>query len=83
MMELSHAFAHFTIQQSEGKFVVLDIQGIGGIFIDPAIVTDSAVDPGAYLFTPANNRVGLGVYKQQHICNTICKQLNLLSIGSN
>ena len=35
----AECYSHFTFKKSEGKFVVLDIQGCGLTFCDPEIAT--------------------------------------------
>ena len=61
-MMLCHSFAHFVYNLSNGRFTVLDLQGVGDVFIDPAITSNSSIDPDFELFTPANNPL---------TCNTI------------
>ena len=39
LLDLCLSFCHFTLEQSNGQMIVLDIQGVNNTFIDPVICT--------------------------------------------
>ena len=39
LLDLCLSFCHFTLEQSNGQKIVLDIQGVNNTFIDPVICT--------------------------------------------
>ena len=79
--ELSHAFAHFTLQYTNDDLIVLDVQGVGTYFMDPAVCTNSTLDPNEERGDSANLFAeSIKNFKEQHVCNHFCAAANLSSL---
>jgi hypothetical protein len=63
------AFSHFTFQQSEGRMVVCDIQGVHDMYTDPQIHTLDGKGYGQGNM----GRGGIEKWIQSHVCNDICR----------
>ena len=75
----AQAFSHFTYETSEGKVMVLDIQGSGYTLYDPEIAsTEIQNEDGSYQFC-AGNLAGKAIesFFQNHQCNCYCKLLKV------
>lgn len=75
----AEAFAHFTYEKSEGKLIVLDIQGAGYTLYDPEIATLQLLsDEGNYMFCTGNlSETAIKGFFSAHDCNKFCKLLDL------
>jgi hypothetical protein len=75
--QAAQAFSHFTFERSRGRFLVSDLQGVGGVLTDPAIHT---LDPERFKLTDTNlNQEGFKFFFATHVCNGICVKLGLKS----
>jgi hypothetical protein len=73
----AQAFSHFTFDRSQGRFLVSDLQGVGGILTDPAVHT---ADPERFKLVRMNlNKAGFKFFFGSHVCNGICVKLGLKS----
>ena len=72
-------FVHFTHEKSEGKLIVLDIQGAGYTLYDPEIASlDLLSDDGTYQFCTGNlSEIAMKNFFEKHQCNKFCKLLGL------
>lgn len=77
--EKAQAFSHFAYEKSEGKLIVLDIQGAGYALYDPEIASlDLLSDEGTYQFCTGNlSDIAMQKFFDQHQCNEYCKLLKL------
>ena len=74
--ELSEAFSHFSLQDSDEEWAALDIQGVGSTLIDPCM---ASVKQG--MFDKANLGLpAIARFKRQHSCNKYCEQLSLTTL---
>lgn len=78
--QAAQAFAHFTFERSQGRFLVSDLQGVGGLLTDPAI---HAVDPERFVLADTNlGSEGFKFFFATHVCNGICTKLGLKSTSA-
>jgi hypothetical protein len=71
------AFSHFTFQKSGGQMVVCDIQGVEDFYTDPQIHTLAGRDYGQGNM----GKKGIEKFICSHVCNDICKRLQLRPIS--
>eukprot|EP01006_Ploeotia_vitrea_P024130 TRINITY_DN56869_c0_g1_i1.p1 TRINITY_DN56869_c0_g1~~TRINITY_DN56869_c0_g1_i1.p1 ORF type:complete len:690 (+),score=46.21 TRINITY_DN56869_c0_g1_i1:168-2072(+) len=67
------AFSHYTFERSGKKELVVDIQGVGALYTDPQIVTESGKEYG-------DGNIGLAgfaLFFHAHRCNHVCKAMGL------
>ena len=76
----AEAFVHFTHKKSEGKLIVLDIQGTGYILYDPEIASlDLLSDDGTCQFCTGNlSEIAMKNFFEKHQCNKYWKLLGLM-----
>lgn len=72
-------FVHFTHKKSEGKLIVLDIQG-GGYTLHRQIASpDLLSDDGTCQFCTGNlSEIAMKNFFEKHQCNKYCKLLGLM-----
>ena len=73
----SHILCSFL--HSDHQHTVLDIQGVGTSYTDPAIVSRQQLKYG-YTDTGYN---GLQSFFQKHVCSPVCKALRLRRVDGN
>ncbi|KAL8243958.1 hypothetical protein R6Q59_010216 [Mikania micrantha] len=75
--QAAQAFSHFTFERSRGRFLVCDLQGVGGVLTDPAVHT---VDPERFKLGDTNlGSDGFKFFFATHACNDVCRRLELKS----
>ncbi|EFX02721.1 mhck ef2 kinase domain family protein protein [Grosmannia clavigera kw1407] len=73
----AQAFSHFTFERSQGRFLICDLQGVGGVLTDPAVHTR---DHTRFRLTDTNlNEEGFKLFFATHKCNILCERLRLQS----
>ncbi|KAG1709475.1 hypothetical protein DVH05_020130 [Phytophthora capsici] len=73
--ETAQAFSHFTWQKTFGELMVVDLQGVGGIFTDPQIHSKSGKFGYGNLV-----EVGMTAFFATHECNSVCSALGLKTL---
>jgi hypothetical protein len=77
--DVAAAFSHFSFLHSDHEYAVLDIQGVGSTYTDPAIVS---LDQLKYGYTDTGYSA-LQSFFQKHTCNHVCKELGLCKVDGN
>ena len=73
----AQAFSHFTFERSKGRFIACNLQGVGGMLMNPCIHTQ---DPEQFKLVDTNlNADGFEFFFSTHKCNYICRRLRLRS----
>eukprot|EP00899_Mesostigma_viride_P019617 jgi/Mesvir1/27657/Mv07381-RA.2 len=67
------AFSHFTFIVSNGKELVVDVQGVGDLYTDPQIHTISGEGYGGGNL----GAEGIAMFFLTHICNPLCARIKL------
>ena len=70
--KVAQAFSHYTFQKSQGYFLVCDLQGVIQNLTDPLVLTKKNTKNNAN-----TSAMGILAFFQTHICNHICKELEL------
>uniref|UniRef100_A0A7S1N3Q9 Alpha-type protein kinase domain-containing protein n=1 Tax=Eutreptiella gymnastica TaxID=73025 RepID=A0A7S1N3Q9_9EUGL len=73
-----NAFSHFSYLISGCRYIILDVQGVGDTFTDPAVVS---IDQARFGYTDTGIK-GIRDFFKRHICNDVCRQLQLPPILS-
>ena len=75
----AQTFSHFTFEKSDGKVIVLDIQGSGYTLYGPEIASiDIQNEDGSYQFCTGNlAKQAIDSFFDNHKCNWYCKLLQL------
>ncbi|KAL3672957.1 hypothetical protein V7S43_002258 [Phytophthora oleae] len=73
----AQAFSHFTWQRTFGELMVVDLQGVGGIFTDPQIHSKSGKFGCGNLL-----EVGMTAFFATHECDAVCSALGLKPLQS-
>ncbi|TMW56778.1 hypothetical protein Poli38472_006788 [Pythium oligandrum] len=73
LSDSAQAFSHFTWQKTYGQLLVVDLQGVGGVFTDPQIhaLQESQFGHGNL------SMAGMTAFFATHKCNSVCKTLQL------
>ncbi len=84
-LNLPSAFAHWTWQNSGGKFMICDIQGVRKgtkyVLTDPCV--HSSRESGINRFGLSDlGEEGMRKFFQKHVCNDLCRGLYLVDIRS-
>lgn len=78
--ETAMAFSHYSWQYTNGKLMVVDLQGVNYILTDPQIHTHG---DGGEQFGEGNlGTRGIAAFFATHECNDICRQLDLVPLSS-
>ena len=79
LMGKAECFAHFTFQKSQGKLIVLDIQGSDQYLYDPETASSELFnDDGTIMFCNGNlTKEAINTFFANHICNHYCNLLKL------
>ena len=72
---------HFSFEKSDGKLMLLDIQGAGDL-CDPEIASSELLsEEDEYQFRIGNLSVeAINKFCQSHSCNTYCKSIGLKAL---
>ena len=73
---------HFSFEKSDGKLMLLDIQGAGDLLCDPEIASSELLsEEDEYQFCIGNLSVeAINKFCQSHSCNTYCKSIGLKAL---
>ena len=79
MVEKAECYAHFTYEKSEGKLIVLDLQGSYYTLYDPEVSSSELLgDDGNMQFCNGNLAAqAMENFFSNHKCNFYCKLLKL------
>ncbi|KAH9453368.1 hypothetical protein MJO29_012795 [Puccinia striiformis f. sp. tritici] len=76
LFQLMNAFTHWTYNESRGKHLVSDLQGVGPQLTDPQII-----DMNPHSWSDGNtSRAGIQQFLKEHVChpgNNVCEALRL------
>ena len=80
----AQCFAHFTYEKSQGKLIVLDVQGAGFNLYDPEIASAELTDDkGSLRFCNGNlAKEAINNFFSKHKCNFYCRILKLKLLPS-
>lgn len=67
------AFSHFTFHESEGREMVVDVQGVGDLYTDPQFHTHDGEEYGEGNLGPR----GMASFLSTHHCDDLCRLLGL------
>lgn len=74
----AECLSHFSFIKSQGKLMVMDIQGCGEKLYDPEIASSDLIQEGEVLFCAGNlSRKAIDNFIIMHTCNKYCKMLKL------
>jgi len=71
------AFSHYTYNVSNKELLVCDIQGVGDCYTDPQVHSNLR---GVRFGKGDRGRQGITDFFSNHICNDVCKYLNLPNV---
>ena len=79
VIKKAEAFVHYTYSKSEGKLMVLDIQGVGNMLCDPEIATEDITDTDEEFYFCIGNLTTLGIqtFLSARVCNAYCEAVNI------
>lgn len=80
LFEKAEAVSHFSLADSGGKLLLLDLQGAGHRLCDPEIATSSKIqnEQNEQLFCAGNLQDhAFENFAAHHVCNTYCRLLSL------
>ena len=77
----AECLAHFSYAHSNGKLMLLDLQGSDYVLYDPEIATKELQDEDneseTYFCAGNTSYVGIAKFLHEHICNDFCSMMNL------
>ena len=80
----AEALAHFSYQESDGKLLLVDLQGTGYNLYDPEIATSADLDKDEQderFFCAGNlSEVVFTYFFESHKCNLYCRLLGLTEV---
>lgn len=80
MYAKAECLVHYSSFLTDGKLMLLDIQGSGYILYDPEIASDDLqdIDSDEFYFCCGNcSIIGINTFKSNHVCNDFCKHMKL------
>ena len=85
LIDKAECLSHFSHVKSEGKLLLVDIQGSKYDLYDPEIATSAhTLEDGELKFSLGNlSYKAIDNFKNSHACNKFCKMLNLKAFNIN
>eukprot|EP00906_Rhabdomonas_costata_P037124 RCo052188 len=74
-----NAFSHFSYVYSSHRYIILDVQGVGETYTDPAVVS---VEQGRFGYTDTGLK-GIKDFFKNHVCNEVCRAMKLPTFTEN
>jgi hypothetical protein len=76
----AEAFSHFTFCESDGKMLIVNLQGVRGLYTNPQIHTTSDSN---IIGVRNEGSQGIQQWIQSHKCNDICKAKGLAELNKS